>query len=100
MNDSHRKNMDIVRELRLRRWAREHFVEAEERKAEWHPIVLDEMRLKDDEMIILSRSRPPVSSFVPLVPTAIQRVHPRHSDSKEPNLEKVDSPTQSVKTTH
>lgn len=74
----HRDDMDIVKELRLRRWAREHHVPEEERRASWHPVVLDEMGLKDDEMLIRHRSRGPVSSFVPLVPTSIQRVHRRH----------------------
>lgn len=36
--------MDVVDELRLRRWARQHHVASEERDATWHPIVLDEMR--------------------------------------------------------
>lgn len=40
---------DLVRELRLRKWAREHFVAAELRKPTWHPIVLDEMNLRDQE---------------------------------------------------
>lgn len=73
-----RDDLDIVKEFRLRRWAREHHVPAEERRPTWHPVVLDEMQLKDDEMLIRSRSRGPVSSFVPLVPTVIQRVLPRH----------------------
>ena len=35
-------------ELRLRRWAREHYVPAHERKEKtWHPVVLDEMGKKN-----------------------------------------------------
>lgn len=81
MNITHHRKMDVVRELRLRRWAREHYVPQDQRKPEWHPIVLDEMRLKDDELIIEARSRPPVNSYVPLVPTAIQRIHPAHDET-------------------
>lgn len=68
----HRHDLDIVKELRLRRWAREHHVPPAERGAAWHAVVHDEMRRKDDEMLIRSRSRTPANAFVPLAPTAIQ----------------------------
>lgn len=42
--------VDFVRELRLRQWARQNFVLPEQRKTTWHPIVLDEMRIRDQEM--------------------------------------------------
>lgn len=42
--------VDFVRELRLRQWARQNFVSPELRKASWHPIVLDEMKCRDREM--------------------------------------------------
>ncbi len=97
----HRDDLDIVKELRLRRWAREHHVREEERRSSWHPVVLDEMRRKDDELLIRSRSRGPVSSFVPLVPTAIQRVHPRHVGSsaaaeRQAGVQRSDTPHDSV----
>ncbi len=42
--------LDFIEELRLRRWAREHYVPAHERKeTSWHPVVLEEMRKKDIE---------------------------------------------------
>jgi hypothetical protein len=41
--------VDFVREIRLRQWARRHYVSAELRKSSWHPIVLDEMQLRDLE---------------------------------------------------
>lgn len=41
--------MDLVRELRLRQWARQHYVPVEKRQAGWHPIVLEEMQLRDLE---------------------------------------------------
>jgi hypothetical protein len=41
--------MDLIEELRLRRWAREHYVPAEQRDRAWHPVVHDEMRKKDNE---------------------------------------------------
>jgi hypothetical protein len=43
-------DFDFLEEIRLRRWAREHYVGADERDEAWHPIVLDEMRIKDQEM--------------------------------------------------
>ena len=42
--------VDFVRELRLRQWARQNFVPPESRKASWHPVVLDEMRCRDQEI--------------------------------------------------
>lgn len=43
-------NVDMIEELRLRRWARENYVPAHERHPGWHPIILEEMRRKDDEV--------------------------------------------------
>ncbi|MEX0702733.1 MAG: hypothetical protein WD069_11625 [Planctomycetales bacterium] len=42
--------MDLIKELRLRRWARTHYVSAARRRPEWHAVVLDEMRLKEAEL--------------------------------------------------
>ena len=39
--------VDLIEELRLRRWARENYVAQGERDAAWHPVVLDEMGRKD-----------------------------------------------------
>jgi hypothetical protein len=42
--------LDFIEELRLRRWAREHYVPAHDRKEKtWHPVVIDEMNRKDGE---------------------------------------------------
>ena len=42
--------IDLIEELRLRRWARENYVPADERNRGWHPIILEEMRRKDGEV--------------------------------------------------
>jgi hypothetical protein len=42
-------DVDFVEELRLRTWARQNFVSAEDRDMEWHPVVLEEMRSIDEE---------------------------------------------------
>ncbi len=42
-------DLDLIEELRLRRWARENFVPVEHRLPNWHPIILDEMVRKDRE---------------------------------------------------
>jgi hypothetical protein len=47
--------MDLVRELRLRQWARQNYVPLEQRQSGWHPIVLDEMHRRDLEI----HSEPP-----------------------------------------
>jgi hypothetical protein len=41
--------VDFIEELKLRRWAREHYVPRDRRERSWHPVVLDEMRRKDLE---------------------------------------------------
>lgn len=42
--------VDFIEELRLRRWAREHYVPRNQREMSWHPVILDEMDRKDSEM--------------------------------------------------
>jgi hypothetical protein len=43
--------VDFIEELRLRRWARENYVPREQRPANLHPLVLDEMDRKDLEEV-------------------------------------------------
>jgi len=43
-------DVDFIEELRLRRWARENYVTVESRARSWHPVVLDEMLRKDEEV--------------------------------------------------
>ena len=43
--------MDLIEELRLRRWAREHYVPVEKRDRTWHPVVHEEMKKKDNEKV-------------------------------------------------
>lgn len=42
-------HVDLIQELRLRRWARLNFVDRQQRDAGWHPVVLDEMTTMDFE---------------------------------------------------
>jgi hypothetical protein len=42
--------LDFIEELRLRRWARQHYVARSQRDVDWHPIILEEMDRKDLEM--------------------------------------------------
>lgn len=42
--------LDFIEELRLRRWAREHYVPRGQRERSWHPVILDEMDRKELEM--------------------------------------------------
>jgi hypothetical protein len=52
------RRMDLLKELRLRRWARENYVPESDRAASWDPIVLDEMRRRDEEL-----AAPPCGEF-------------------------------------
>lgn len=42
--------LDLVDELRLRRWARENYVPHAERSTEWHAVIHDEMLRRDAEL--------------------------------------------------
>ena len=42
-------DLDLIEELRLRRWARENFVPTDQRQTNWHPVILEEMDRKDCE---------------------------------------------------
>ena len=42
-------DLDLIEELRLRRWARENYVPRGQRQTGWHSVVLDEMSKKDFE---------------------------------------------------
>lgn len=50
-NQADDKPINILTELRMRMWARKNFVPIQERPDKgWHPVVLDEMRRRDDEL--------------------------------------------------
>jgi hypothetical protein len=92
---SNRSPLDLIEELRLRRWARRNYVPAEQRGGEWHPIVLDEMLTRDRELVwapvaLLSDEsstvRPIGRQIVPLPPTHLNVVHEAHEVPPEPNL--------------
>jgi len=42
--------VDLIEELQLRRWARENYVPADQRNRTWHPVILEEMLRKDEEV--------------------------------------------------
>ena len=50
MNVAADQTLDVVEELRLRRWARVNHVPLDDRDLSWHEVVLDEMARKDTEM--------------------------------------------------
>ncbi len=45
----HASDVDPIDEMRLRTWARKNYAPATKRRADWHPIILDEMVKKDRE---------------------------------------------------
>jgi hypothetical protein len=49
MVNSLMEDLDLIEELRLRRWARENFVPVNQRQPNWHPVILEEMGQKDRE---------------------------------------------------
>ena len=77
--------VDFLKELRLRRWARENYVPTNQRKVNWHPLVLDEMRLRDFEIAQREELHPGLR-FVPLEPLPIKAIHPAHPAPGNPNV--------------
>ncbi len=51
------RDVDVIEEFRLRRWAREHHVPPSQRERDWHPVVHDEMNHKDSESLEHKLSR-------------------------------------------
>ena len=47
MQSSVMTELDMIEELRLRRWARENYVPSPQRQNTWHPVVHQEMHQKD-----------------------------------------------------
>ena len=43
-------DVDLIEEFQLRRWARENYVPADQRNRSWHPVILEEMLRKDEEI--------------------------------------------------
>lgn len=56
MATSPANEIDLIEELRLRRWARENYVPPPKRENNWHPIVHDEMKRKDHDINAPGRS--------------------------------------------
>ncbi|HTI49904.1 MAG TPA: hypothetical protein VL475_03095 [Planctomycetaceae bacterium] len=72
---------DLVEEFVLRRWAREHYVPVDERNADWHAVVLDEMDRKDREVAEAAEYALSGRRIVPLVPEADWTLHGPHAES-------------------
>ena len=43
-------DVDPIEEIRLRTWARKNYTPAQQRDDTLHPIILDEMKRKDEEL--------------------------------------------------
>ena len=79
MSEPTSARLDLIKELRLRRWARTHWVPPEERQASWHPVVLEEMQRRDAELSDhVVRPSTPHFGYVPLVPDSPERLDLPH----------------------
>lgn len=90
--------ISLLAEFRLRRWARVHYVPSHQRKESWNPIVLDEMRIKDQEMENTTKEnsmKARVSSmYVPLAPDVTSRIDEAHNEISTPHILKIkDAPS-------
>ncbi|MCS7161197.1 MAG: hypothetical protein RMJ19_12060 [Gemmatales bacterium] len=51
MHTKNQEPLDMIEELRLRRWARENYVPPEQRSPHWHQVIHDEMSRRDLELL-------------------------------------------------
>src|SRR5438105_2490692 len=72
---------DLVEELRLRRWARENYIALERRDLSWHPVVLDEMLRKDQELASAGSFVEAAPRIVPLAPDRAPTLRGPHVES-------------------
>ncbi len=77
-------DVDLIKELRFRRWARCHYVPPQQRELTWHPIVLDEMQKRDAEFDSVAIGPAVGTLFVPLPPTYQRRFDASHAAVSEP----------------
>lgn len=78
-------SVKLIQELRLRRWARDHYVPPEQRGKHWHPIVLQEMDFRDAELAEQAAAQDIVlSSIVPLMPVETHYIDLSHPAVPQP----------------
>jgi len=98
MKQEARAKTSLIKEFRLRRWARMNYVSSDQRNETWHPIVLDEMKMKDQEMLETENNsmKARVSSmYVPLAPGVTNRIDEAHLETSTPYILKMRETTRS-----
>jgi hypothetical protein len=76
--------LDLIEELRLRRWARLNYVAAEDRSPKWHAVILNEMALRDLELQDGEFEIAGRKQIVPLQEQRILRLDGAHRIGKAP----------------
>lgn len=81
---SDRPALDLIEELRLRRWARTHYQPPAFRESVLHPVVQNEFEAMDAERaeLVIEDSR--AQAIVPLQDTRILRIDAAHPVGKPP----------------
>lgn len=85
----HADSLDLVAELKLRQWARRNYVTPSLRRDDdWHSVVLEEMRLRDNELASIEPLRTVVTStgIVPLEPSRHERIDAGHDLVRGPHI--------------
>lgn len=93
--------IDFIEELMYRCWARRNYLPPELREESWHPIILDEMAIRDQELaedaaLEDAMNAPRHCEFVPLVPTLTHVIHPGHLETREPHFVSIRHPADSL----
>lgn len=86
MTPSAMPELSVEDELRIRRWAHEYYVPAEQRHRSWHPVFLAEMAQLDEELIDAESRHSRAHSLVPLAPGEFCRLDPRHAAIAAPKI--------------
>ena len=93
MTPANSAQLDFIEELKLRRWARLNYVAPVDRDDSWHPVVHDEMRNADRDMMRRGTEERAALTYVPLLPS-VMRLDTNHSDRLRSGGEPAASPVE------
>ena len=94
-------SVKLIQELRLRRWARDHYVPADQRGKHWHPIVLQEMDFRDAELAEQAATQEIIAShIVPLMPSETHYIDLSHPAVPQPKSLQIPADHERIESFH
>jgi len=100
MRADRERRIDLMQELRLRRWARLNYRSEVRQDEDGHPVVLDERRIIESEMAATRVHKAGVSTFVPLAPIDVLRIDEPHANISRPVIACTPDPVSTPRLVH